>query len=600
MSKERDILKSLLLKEELQLLNQLEQKLLSKEQFTKEVSDVLSNAIKRAQSKNKNLEKELYIPIRKGVTKAFVENKQSIIDALLPIMGQLIRKTVTNSIKQFVTDINRTLELGFSAKAIKWRWQALRSDCTFAEILFQKTIRYQVTELFLIRQTNGLLIEHAGHSETAKDNSAVSAMLTAIQGFIEDSFNEHDSALQRVTIKNKDYIVTSGPTAYLAAVIKGAPTQRLETKLQQAIENIHAEFSDQINTESNYGENIEIQDSLRKYLITKNRSDKPKKINWTPWIIITLLIISGFSYWSYGIKQELKRIVDLSHSVPGLYVQSVKRIGSGYRIKGLLDPLAEITSLHKDNITLDTKPYLSLDEDIVLKRVMKLFSPYKKVTIKLTNGKLTINGIISSDDDILKVLHQLESIGGIKQIINNLAIDQQKQMHAFLLQNKLKNQVNYLLNNNKLSLIGNMKYKQQQELTRKFTSLFPEIIIDAEKTNIIDSTDKIVYKINNLFINIKELNDPVNNYETLDKLIDNLHLLINRQERLHIRLVGKSDCNGLFSDNHSLKRAETLFMILAKKGIDKKLMTTHINACKSFNNPHNQSLLGVSIQSVKE
>ena len=116
MSKERDILKSLLLKEELELLDNLKQKLLSKQQFTKEVSEVLSGAIRRAKKQDNEFERSLTGPIKRGVNRTFSENKQSIINSLLPIMGQLIRKTVTNSIKQFVADINRTLELGFLPK----------------------------------------------------------------------------------------------------------------------------------------------------------------------------------------------------------------------------------------------------------------------------------------------------------------------------------------------------------------------------------------------------------------------------------------------------------------------------------------------------
>ena len=149
MSNQRDILKSLLLKEELEVIAELKQKLLSKEQFTKEVSEILSGAINRARRVDSDFERALSRPIKNGVTQAFTDNKQSIVDSLLPIMGQLIRKTVTNSIKQFVTDINRTLEQNFSIKSIKWRWQAKKAGITFAEMVFQKTIRYQVKELFV-------------------------------------------------------------------------------------------------------------------------------------------------------------------------------------------------------------------------------------------------------------------------------------------------------------------------------------------------------------------------------------------------------------------------------------------------------------------
>ena len=134
MSNQRDILKSLLLKEELEVIAELKQKILSKEQFTKEVSEILSAAINRSRRMDSGFERALARPIKKGVTQAFSENKQSIVDSLLPIMGQLIRKTVTNSIKQFVSDINRALEQRFSMKAIKWRWQARKAGISLSLI----------------------------------------------------------------------------------------------------------------------------------------------------------------------------------------------------------------------------------------------------------------------------------------------------------------------------------------------------------------------------------------------------------------------------------------------------------------------------------
>jgi OOP family OmpA-OmpF porin len=299
MNNERNILKSLLLKEELEVLEQLKQKLLSKEQFTEEVAKVLSKAIKRAHQKDVNFEKALEKPIREGVIKAFSESKQSIIDALLPIMGQLIRKTVTNSIKQFVADINRAIDQGFSTKAIKWRWQAKKAGISFPEMVFQKTIRYQIEQIFLINRENGLLIEHVGKDDLLKDNNAISAMLTAIQDFIGDSLDTPEANLQSAEIENVEYLISSGPKAYLAAVVKGSPTERLKEKLQKLIENIHADFSGYLVKEDEYRNIPDLNDYLRGHLVTKSLEEEQTQTNWLPWDIIPLLILSGLIYWSY-------------------------------------------------------------------------------------------------------------------------------------------------------------------------------------------------------------------------------------------------------------------------------------------------------------
>lgn len=53
---------------------------------------------------------------------------------------------------------------------------------------------YWVDEAFLIQKDSGLLISHAAHSDIdLSDSDAVSAMLSAIQDFIRDSFSADKS-----------------------------------------------------------------------------------------------------------------------------------------------------------------------------------------------------------------------------------------------------------------------------------------------------------------------------------------------------------------------------------------------------------------------
>ncbi|VAW39599.1 hypothetical protein MNBD_GAMMA01-203 [hydrothermal vent metagenome] len=596
MNTEHEILKNLLLKEELELLDTLKQKLLSQKQFTKEVSAVLAAAINRAQKQNKEFEKALSLPIKNGVKRAFSESKQSIIDALLPIMGQLIRKTVTNSIRQFVTDINRTIELGFSSKALKWRWQAYKAGIPFAEIVFQKTIRYQVSELFVINRENGLLIAHVGANDMLKDNNAISAMLTVIQDFIGDSLRSEDSGLLSAEIDDNLILISTGPKAYLASVIKGSPTGRLKQKSQQLIENIHADFSEILVDEDKYQNIVEFDDYLRPHLITKSLLDNSEKINWLPWVVILILLVSGLSYWSYQRTQQFNAVVDIAKSTPGFFMQSVIRKNSGYEVTGLLDPIADISQLQTEHVKLQTRPFISLDHEIVQQRVLNILINYPTVKAVLQNNIVVVSGKISRENR-QKLLQQLHNIIGINTVEDNLNIDNREEIKSFLQDNVIVNQIEYTLSANKLTLQGNIKFQDYQNFKSGFNAIFPDVIIDEENINIINSTDNLIAFINQTSINLSKYQQgDQTQKQQLQNVINSSHSLISRKGKIHVAIIGKSDCYGKDSDKYSLDRAKAIKQIFIQQGVNQNFLAPKIKPCVTFNNHPVQAKLTVAFK----
>lgn len=541
MSKERDILKSLLLKEELEVLEQLKSKLLTEDQFTDEVSKVLSNAIKRSQKTNSQLEHSLRIPIKNGVIRAFTESKQTIIDALLPIMGQLIRKTVTNSIKQFVSDINRTLELGFSAKALKWRWQALRSDKSFAEIVFQKTIRYQVQDIFLINKSNGLLIEYAGSDDLLKDSNAISGMLTAIQSFIGDSFETEDANLQSAQISNQDFIVATGPKVYLAAVVKGNPTERLKQKFQEVIENIHADYSEVLLQEETYQNNLELNDFLRSKLVTKSISDKPSERKIMPWILGFILLTSALGYWIYHREHTFNIIKNKTLQIEGFYLQKIERGNGGFIVYGLLDPLADTSVFKDEKVTFITKPYISIDTEIVNKRIKNTFLDFPTVQTFFKDGILELRGTVTKDE-YQTLLGMMFGINGVSKTTNHLEL---------LVQEK------------------------------GFSYIYEEI--------------------NNRYISIPDMKDKNAIAKQLSSVIKNLHLLSEKQVKIVLNIEGTSDCSGTLSNDYSLRRGQIVKDILLEElTLENAKLNISTKQCKKQVKIKNLSLLGVNLKLKKQ
>ena len=592
MSSEHENLKSLLLKEELEVLAQLKQKILSQEQFTHEVSKVLSGAINRAKKSDKSFDRALAKPIKKGVTQAFSDNKQSIVDSMLPIMGQLIRKTVTNSIKQFVSDINRVLEQRFSIKAIKWRWQAFKTGKSYAEIVFQKTISYQVKELFVINRENGLLIQHVGENDMLIDNNAVSAMLTAIQDFIGDSLQSSESGLSSAAIGDMSYFISPGPKAYLATVVKGAATERLKEKSQQLIENIHADFSDLLPHEEKYQQDPEFDEYLRPHLLRKSLSDTPKKINWLPWIIGVVIFVSAISYFSYKRNLNYHSIKQIAQSINGLYIKSINYSEGNYVVSGLLDPLADTSRLNKTNAVLNTQAFFSLDNSIVNKRIQIIANNYKNLNFTFNEGTLELKGHLTKANSD-RLLTEIHALAGIKKINNFIVNDNSPEVHTFLnsYQKQMK-QMTYQLEQKTIILSGIVKYNKYQNFTKNIHNRFPLLALNDDQLMVADSTDILISDIEQLIINIPvEIDSSKTQYP---ELVEKLKTIMSRNNSLAIEVTGESDCYGKTSNQHSLFRAQSIASILELNGINSNRILTKISPCITFINNPDLSKLNVS------
>jgi len=274
MTSERDQLKQILLPEELELLDELKKRMLDRREFAASVSDVLTDATRTALKRDNGLQKQLSGPIAKGFDQAIEKNRDSIINAFIPIIGSIIRKSITNSIRKLTADINRAVELGISVKAIRWRIQSLRTGVPFAEIVFNNTIEYDVTQLFLIDNETGLLIEYAGREDALmKDKDALSAMLTAIQDFVKDSVAVGESGLSAAELDDNIMWIISGPNAYLAAVIKGTPGARLNERLAVFTEQVHSDHRTVLTDSSLWGNDAALKADLERQLITKTLND---------------------------------------------------------------------------------------------------------------------------------------------------------------------------------------------------------------------------------------------------------------------------------------------------------------------------------------
>jgi len=404
-------LRSLLLQEEIDKLNDLEHRLNDYETKAREISDVLPEAIIMRSSKDNTLN-SAFEPIVESSLKSFLKkNPNDFINIFFPLIGSTIRRSISESFNSMLDSLSKSLEHSLSLKGIQWHIEAFRTGKTFGEIVLLRTTGYRVNQIFLIHSETGLVLSHlVNEGVTSKDVDMVSGMLTAIQDFARDCFNNEDDNSSLNSLKMDEYTIyiVRSPLAYIACMVQGTPPGDFLNKLSESLELILADCNglfDDFNGDSTpfAVANSHLQDCLIQKF---EDEDKPTPI-WAKKLVagIGVFILLLFLAQQYRFYR-LNKGVDLLREEPGLLVLDVKKFWrfSPWKIICLQDelvrPLPQILAENGYNpksFDIRSVPFISHEPDVVRLRAIKKITPPEGVEVIYKNGVLFLSGTAGMD-----------------------------------------------------------------------------------------------------------------------------------------------------------------------------------------------------------
>ncbi|MFH2060843.1 MAG: OmpA family protein [Pseudomonadota bacterium] len=402
-------LKDLLVKPEQDKIRQIENRLDDPMLRAKEISQSLPHAISLSVMESDKISRVLEPVIDVSLKAAVLNNPKAIADAIFPALGPGIRKAISSTIMGMIQSLNQILNHSFSVQGMKWRFEAFKTRKPFAEIVLLNTLVYQVEQIFLIHKETGLVLEHVVSKDAIiQDPDLVSAMLTAIQDFVMDSFST-DTQGDLETLRmgsNRSIWIEKGKHALIAAVIRGTPPVDLRNTYQELIEDIHIKSGSSL--ENFNGDPLPFsifREQLKDGLQFKEKKDH-KKIS--PWLWCILLVCLGFAgVWGFNTflsVQAWNKYLDRLKTHKGLIIISTDKNDGIYKITGLLDPLAIdpqslLTQPEKKRIRVqaDWQSYYSLDPEFIFKRAQKILSPPSTITLTLSANTIIANGEASHE-----------------------------------------------------------------------------------------------------------------------------------------------------------------------------------------------------------
>ncbi len=401
-----DKLKDLLFGKEREALDSIAERVERPEMRASDVADVLAEAMHRSHSQGNELVESMAEPVGECLRQEFHEDPQTYGDALYPVMGPAIRKSIAQALRNLSQQINQAVEQSLTPRGIGWRIQAYRAGIPFGQFVLQKNLLYRVEQAYLISRENGLLIEHAHHeSSKIKDSDAVSAMFTAIQDFVKESFSpDRTGRLESADMGEFTLWAVHGPHALLVCVIRGTPPNSLRNELTAVLEQIHFRYGEAVREYSGETSSVpEIRKHLQKcleYQASQTTDDRKLRVSWPLLLlIIGLLVWLGYQLNEVRVEaQQLSRLEAALKDTPGIYLADVSRSGGRFFLRGMRDPLAKPISavaaelgIPMSRIDMEFDLFQSLDEEIQLRRIEELIG-LESVRYDLSGTVLTLSG----------------------------------------------------------------------------------------------------------------------------------------------------------------------------------------------------------------
>ncbi len=436
---ELEELRTLLLGVEPNKLNQIYEYIENQQIRPEDISRVLPEAVILRSLEDKRLVEAMVPTIEQAVEASVKKDLNVLSNAIFPILGPSTRRAIATALEEMIQSLNQTLEHSLSIQSFKWRLEARQTGKSFAEVVLLRTLLYRVEQVFLIHKKTGLLLQHIVASQVAvQDPDLVSAMLTAIQDFVKDSFNvDKGDRLHTLNFGELTIWIEEGPTAVLAGIIRGNAPHELRLVFQDTIEKIHLRFDNEL---FNFEGETEPFNLSQPYLedCLKVSYQIPKKTNYTYAYTLIGLIVFGLCIWaSFTIReqQQWNNFLQQLSSQPGITITKVQKENGKYLITGMRDPLAiDINSILQENkinpekISSKFEPYLSLQPEFITKRAETLLQPPKTVSLKVeSDGILYATGSAPEKwiSETRKIWHFIPGITQFKEKnLSNIDVSQ--------------------------------------------------------------------------------------------------------------------------------------------------------------------------------
>lgn len=359
-----------------------------------------------------DLQAALSEPVVESVKQAMQRDPESYADAMFPVLGPAIRKAVSEAMRALAERLNRTVEHSFSARGIKWRLESFRTGTPLADIILRDTLIYRVEQIFVIERLSGQLVSHVQDAtlDGEQDSDAVSAMLTAIQDFVRDSFGAYEQTdLNTVQVGGRTVWVLYGPQLMIAAVFFGSPSSDLRASFHAANEYIHRRCGDELTYAGTLS--AETQSDVNSALfplLTSDATGSRTTDNQTLWKYGKFLTIALLGFFILAVilsihnrvyENNVEAYARTLKTQAGVVVLDVSHESKPSTIRLLKDPsvslpenIFEAHDLSESDVLLVASAFQSSAPEVLERKIRTFLKVPDSVSLRWENNTLVASG----------------------------------------------------------------------------------------------------------------------------------------------------------------------------------------------------------------
>lgn len=401
-----DELRQIIVGDSSEQLKGLKDRIEDVEARTRDVAEVLAPAIDVNVKRDDRLIDALKHPVSEGLKQAIRLEPETYADILYPAIAPSIRAAISQAISSMMATINQTIESATSVDSLGVRLKAWRTGIPYPELLLQKSLLYRVEHLYLIDRDSGLLIAENGASEDGLlDSDAVSAMFSAIQSFVQDSFSgDERDRLTDFKVGSHNVWIAHGPEAMLACVVFGNAPESLKNQLYDTLDMVHTNFATQLAEFSgDSGSMTGVEEYLVPMMQVQLRDQPANKgsLALGPKLIY-LGICALVLYWLYLAFDKHTKLATLNYhldAAPGVVVTKSYWQDDQITIEGLQDPDASLPlatlrehGISNDIMNLHMTPFRSLEVEMELRRFDAELNPPTTSQLQMRDGRVVLSG----------------------------------------------------------------------------------------------------------------------------------------------------------------------------------------------------------------
>ena len=120
----------------------------------------LNEAFEYCQKNNISFDSYIGPIIQRSIEYSIRTNKDKFIESIYPLLGEMIKKSINQSIKMAFNNFNIFVEKAFSAEFLKWKLESLWTGVPFSEIVYNRSFLYKIEHIFIIHKSSAQIISY--------------------------------------------------------------------------------------------------------------------------------------------------------------------------------------------------------------------------------------------------------------------------------------------------------------------------------------------------------------------------------------------------------------------------------------------------------